>query len=80
MLYAREVIELMGAYPGREFRVKEVIRYVAHGRALSQPQRHAMRIAVRRALEALAEAGSVIIKPPPCKRGGIAYYSWKSDT
>lgn len=80
MLYAHEVIDLMAAYPGRDWRMVEVIRYVARGRELQLREREAIRKAVRRALEALSDAGMVLVRPPSKRRGGYACYRWKSGT
>lgn len=77
MQHAREVIELMAAYPGRDFRIKEILQYASRGRELSQRERHAMRISVSRALQALSEAGNVLVRPPRAARGGFAHYRWR---
>jgi hypothetical protein len=76
-LYAREIIELMGAYPGRDFRIKEILSYASRGRELSQRERHSMRIGVSRALQAFSDSGSVLIRPPRAARGGFAQYRWR---
>jgi hypothetical protein len=75
--HAKEVIELMAAFPGRDFRIREILIYASRGRELSQRERHAMRISVSRALQALAEAGSVLVRPPRAARGGFAQYRWR---
>lgn len=80
MLYAREVIELMGAYPGRDFRMIEVLRYVTNGKELDTKQKTAMRKGVLRVMESLAESGCVLVRPPSHQRGGFAVYRWKSET
>lgn len=59
MKYAREVIGLLGAHPGRHFRMAEILNHVARGMALSASQRNAMRIGVFRVLEQLRESGQV---------------------
>lgn len=79
MQHAKEVIELMAAFPGRDFRIKEILSYASRGRELSQRERHAMRISVSRALQALSEAGSVLVRPPRAARGGFAHYRWKAE-
>lgn len=77
MLYAREVIELMAAYPGRDFRMVELVRYCAHGRELDLRGRRAVRKGVQRAVEALAATGVVLVRPPAVRRGGYAVYRWR---
>jgi hypothetical protein len=59
MWYAREIIDLMAAFPGRQVRIGEVASYVRGSRAMTHKQRHVMRDGVRRALLALEETGSV---------------------
>ena len=77
MLYVREVIELMGAFPGRDFRIGDVISYVRNGRELTDKQARAMREGVSRALQALSETGTVIVVRPFTNQRGWAYYRWK---
>lgn len=59
MKYAREVIDLMACYPGREFRMAEILRHV--GRCLSRTAaaEEAMRRGVRRVLDHLIASGQV---------------------
>lgn len=77
LLYAREVIELMSAYPGRDFKMVHVYRYVAGDRVLDLKGRRAMREALLRCMKALGESGSVLIRPPHVRRGGYALYQWR---
>jgi len=77
VLYASEVIALLGAYPGREFKMVEIVRYVANGRDMSLREKRTMRKGVLRAIAALNEMGSVLIRPPAPSRGGSASYSWR---
>ena len=35
MKYAHEVIDLLAAYPGREFRMAEILRHVSRGMPLA---------------------------------------------
>jgi predicted Zn-ribbon and HTH transcriptional regulator len=76
LLYAREVIELMAAHPGRDFRMIELYRYVAAGRDLTMKQKRAMREALHRVTKGLQETGSVLILAPAARRGGYALYRW----
>lgn len=77
MRFAREVIELMGAYPGRDFRIGDVITYVRNGRELTDKQQRAMREAVVRVLQALEESHSVTVVRPFTNQRGWAYYRWQ---
>lgn len=76
MLYARELIDFMGAYPGRDFKMAELVGHVAAGRALDLRQKRAVRKATLRAVEALASTGCVLVRPPRAARGGFAHYRW----
>lgn len=73
MKYAREVIDLMGAYPGREFRMAEILRHVGRGRVLQPRERNAARQAVLRVLDQLCDGGQVTKESPAEKS---AYYVW----
>ena len=73
MKYAREVIELLGAFPGREFRMAQIVNYVARGRTLKPSERNAVRIGVFRVLEQLRESGQVEQNKDSDTR---ATYSW----
>lgn len=74
MKYAREVIELMSAYPGRTFRMAEIVRYVNPKAATGE--KHSLRRAILRVLDLLADTGA-ILKHPPAASGGFAEYQWK---
>lgn len=76
-MYVREVVELMAAFPGREFRIGDVIAYVRNGRDVTDKQARAMREGVVRALQALAETGSVEIVRPWTNQRGWCYYRWQ---
>ncbi|MCL4822581.1 MAG: hypothetical protein KJZ57_00055 [Anaerolineales bacterium] len=77
MRYAREVIDLLGAYPGRDFKPGAIVRYVAaQRRELVRPR---LRIGVHRVLMALVESGQVE-RDPPGRYGSYAVYRWKTVT
>lgn len=59
MKYAREVIELLGAYPGRRFKVGEIVRYIVGADGVGAGRRDRVRVGVWRVIEALQEAGLV---------------------
>lgn len=72
--YAREVIDLLGAYPGRDFKPGHIVRYVAAQRCeLVRPR---LRVGVHRVLIALVESGQVE-RDPPRRYGSYAVYRWK---
>lgn len=75
MKYAHEVMDLMGAYPMRSFRMLELVRHVTRGRSLEPRERDAARKAVQRVLDALVAAGSVQVSAPAEGRGSFAEYS-----
>ena len=59
MKYAKEVLDLMSAFPGREWRMAELVRDASGGRELARRERDAMRQAILRVLEALQDCGQV---------------------
>lgn len=72
--YAREVIELLAAFPGREWKMRDVVRHVSRGRPTSKQERERYRKGVRRVMEALVEARVVQYKP--ARPGGTTLYRW----
>lgn len=74
MKYAHEVIGLLAPYPGRHFRMAEIVRYVAPGARGMDRQR--IRNGVLRVLDSLIENGSVAVEPA-VRRGGFSTYAWK---
>lgn len=77
MKYADKVIDLLAAYPGRPFVMRQIIHYVSP-RAGCQ-ERMAVKKAVQRVMRALVMAGSVTVMPQKVL-GGQARYTWKSGT
>lgn len=75
MKYADEVMELMRPYPGRRFKMAEIVRSVRP--AAAGPERQRIRNGVLRVLTALEENGSIERQGPECERGDYALYSWK---
>lgn len=73
MKYASEVIDLLSAYPGRQFRMADIVRYVMPQAVGAARQR--VRNGVLRVLDALAEGEHIVIRPAIC-RGGGAVYAW----
>ncbi|AZR96179.1 hypothetical protein BBB39_13075 [Bordetella trematum] len=68
-------MDLMGAYPGRSFRVVELVRHVTKGRELSSREREAARKAVRRVLAAMVENGTAHLASSAEMQGGYDEYS-----
>lgn len=77
MKYAAELIGLMAPYPGRPFKMDALVRHSTGARPLTDREREAARKAVRRALQALIEAGTVQQQSDAPKS---AAYEWKSGT
>lgn len=75
MLYAREVIDLMAAFPGRPWKMHHIVNHVARGRPSNKQERNRYRQGVRRVILALVESGTVEYQPP--LRGAPALYIWK---
>jgi predicted DNA-binding protein YlxM (UPF0122 family) len=63
--YATKVIELMAAFPKRDFRMAEIVRYVNPG----PKNRKSVYQAVKRVIDKLMEVGRV--------DGGNGRYHWK---
>jgi hypothetical protein len=70
-------MDLMGAFPGREFRMVQIVRYATQGRTLNLKERRAARKAIQRVLHELVQSGSVVPKPPAATRGAPVLYAWK---
>jgi hypothetical protein len=77
--YAREVMELMGAYPGRDFRMGEIVRYVRNGKEQTTKERSAMNVGVHRVLRELEASGSITVKRTTTN-GSFSLYAWKTIT
>lgn len=74
MKYASEILGLMRPYPGREYRMAQIVREVSRGREISPAQRNAVREGVRRVLDSLCESGHVV----KIKDGQTsAFYAWR---
>lgn len=73
MKYANEVIELMSAYPGRGWRMENLVRHVDPRATGAERQR--IRNGVLRVLASLSDAGH-IVHTPAGMRGSYAIYRW----
>lgn len=83
MKYSSEVLALMPAFPGRKFKIEQLVRYATRGAPLSKRQRHAARICMKRLMDRLEAQGMVKVEAAQ-SRGASAFYSWcgfaQSDT
>lgn len=75
MKYAKEVIDLLGAYPGRRFKMRHIVNHVAPRSATQQ--RASIRELVRRVLLALEESGQIGSTRDEIENGSGAQYWWK---
>jgi hypothetical protein len=73
--YAKEVLDLMGAYPGRDFKMREIIHYVSP-KAIGR-ERNAVRRGVLRVMDELVTCGVIGRYPPHAVRGESTLYAWK---
>lgn len=78
MKYAKEVIDLMGAYPGREFRMIQIVRHIADGHPKCTGQWERIRKGVRRVLDSMEEAGTISSRSSLSGTGGFSLYAWKA--
>lgn len=59
MKYASEILGLMRPYPGRAFRMAQLVHEASGGRTLTSRQMEAVRKGVKRVLDDLVTLGSV---------------------
>ncbi len=79
MKYAREVIELMSAYPERNFKMIEIVRH-ANPNPKSKKERSATHRGALRVLDMLTEMGMIFKIPSRAGNGGYTLYRWKTTT
>ena len=77
MKYAKEVIDLLAAYPGREFRMIQIVRHVAEGQPANTVEWERLRKGVRRVLGSLEDSGQVVSRSPHDRSGSYSLYCWK---
>lgn len=77
MKYAKEVIDLLAAYPRTRFKMTHIVNHI--DRKACGSARLRIRVGALRALKVLQEHGQVTVWEPTA-RGGSAEYQWKSDT
>ena len=73
MKYASEIIGLLAPFPGRPFRMAEILRHVGKGRPPVGAGAEAMRKAVRRVLAELESNGQLTRSSATAKS---ATYAW----
>lgn len=76
MKYAKEVINLLAAYQGREFRMAQIVRHVTKGREVSPARRNAIPEGIPRVLVELRESGQVEHLSAGEKS---AFYVWRGN-
>ncbi|MBV6304923.1 hypothetical protein KVP10_08485 [Candidimonas humi] len=76
MKYAAEVIGLLAEFPGREFRIIQIVRHVLGGHPRTPYQWERVRKGVRRVLSTLEDSGQ-IQKITAAGNGSHAAYCWK---
>ncbi len=77
MKYAKEVIGLMSAYPGRDWKMANLINEVSQGRTICKQERNRLRFCVAEVLKALESSGSIEVTKQKPLRGSFAFYRWK---
>jgi hypothetical protein len=75
--YAKEIMELMAAYPGRKFRMLELVNYIA-GRHADHRAKKQVRMGASRVLQMLEESGHIDVEAQS-GRGAAALYAWRSS-
>lgn len=77
MKYAREVIGLLAAYPGRAFKMIQIVRHVAEGKPANAREWERVRKGVRRVLDSLEESGQIGSNRLSVMNGEPGLYRWK---
>lgn len=70
----------MRPYPGRKWRMREILRYVEITRncGADRKRKKAIRIGVGRVMDVLVEHG-IVTRTPPKGAGSFALYAWKPE-
>jgi hypothetical protein len=77
MKYAKELMDLMAAYPGRRFRMLEIVNYIA-GRNADTREKKQVRMGVWRVIQMLEESGHIEVEAQS-SRGATARYAWRTS-
>jgi hypothetical protein len=75
--FAKEVLELLTAFPDREWRLGQIVNHVARGRPTSKQARERYRKGVRRVMEALIESKTVEYRPGRTDKSPTLY-RWRN--
>jgi hypothetical protein len=75
MKYAQEIMDLMSAFPGRPFKMREIVQSVAKKQIIYR-DRSRVKKGVWRVLQQLKEIDTITIIEPE-KSGAGAGYVWK---
>jgi transcription initiation factor IIE alpha subunit len=68
-------MDLMAAYPGRKFRMLELVNYIA-GRHADHREKKQVRMGAYRVLQMLEESGHIDVEAQS-GRGASALYAWR---
>ena len=78
MKLADRIIDLMAPFPGRPFRMQELVKYIAP-RVEEKSKKEALRKQIQRVLLELSECGTIRIQRAD-RQGSFSYYIWgKND-
>lgn len=77
MKYGKEVINLLGAHPGRSFKMRQIVKHIDPN--ASGKDRLRIRVGVSRVLQELNSSGLIRVRAAK-KQGAGSRYKWKSDT
>jgi len=75
MKYAREVIDLLAAYPGHKFRMRYIVNHVA--RATNSRQPASVRVGVHRVLRMLEDSAQIKSTRSTTPNGASSFYWWE---
>lgn len=76
MKYAAEIMSLMAAYPGRQFRMRQLVASIVGNKADDREKKQ-VRMGVWRVLKLLEESGHIVVEAQE-GRGASAQYAWKT--
>ncbi|WP_321905143.1 hypothetical protein [Paraburkholderia tropica] len=77
MKYASEIMGLMAPYPGRKFRMRQLVQSIA-GKHAEEREKKQVRMGVWRVLKLLEESGHIVVEAQ-AGRGASASYAWKAS-
>jgi len=77
MKYARETMDLLAAFPGRQFRMVHIVNSIC-GKHATIKEKKQVRMGVWRVLKLLEESGHIDVEAQE-GRGASAQYAWKTS-